>query len=96
MILSPHGVFSTDPEDYIIATKRPESLMSGGAASVYVNVINNSNADVTAHESTDENGARIVEITIDRVVQNGMASGKYDGAFDIMSQRRGGKRVYSP
>jgi hypothetical protein len=41
MILSPHGTFSTDPNDYIIATKNPQSL-GGGSAPVYVTVINNS------------------------------------------------------
>jgi hypothetical protein len=93
MILSPHGVFSTDPEDYIIATKHPESLMSGGAATVNVTVINNANATVSTQERTGADGAKEIQIIVDGLVQQGMASGKYDGAFDAMSSRRSGKRI---
>ena len=93
MILSPHGAFSTDPKDYIIATRHPETLAGGGAAPVNIYVINNANTTVSAQESIGENGARVVEITIDRVVQNGLASGKYNDALDAASSRRAGKRV---
>ena len=95
MILSPRGAFSTDPEDYIIATKRPEDLMNGGAAPVYVTVINNANATVSTQERTVSGGAKEIQIIVDGLVQQGMASGKYDGAFDAMSARRSGKRITS-
>jgi hypothetical protein len=95
MILSPHGAFSTDPKDYIIATKHPESLMGGGAAPVYITVNNNANASVSTQESIDGNGARMVEITIERVVQNGLASGKYNDALDAAASRKNGKRLHA-
>jgi len=92
MILSPHGVFSTDPKDYIIATKHPESLMSGGAAPVYI-TIENHGANVSTEESTSADGARQIKIIVDGIVQQGIASGSFDGAFDAMNQRRNGKRI---
>jgi hypothetical protein len=94
MILSPHGVFSTDPKDYIIATKHPESLMSGDTAPVNITIINNANATVSTQEQTNANGAREIQVIIDGLVQQGMASGKYDDAFNSMTQRRNGKRVH--
>jgi len=92
MILSPSGVFRTDPEDYIIATKHPETLMSGNAAPVYI-TIENHGAKVSAQESTDTDGARQIKIIVDGIIQQGMAGGSYDGAFDAMSARRSGKRI---
>jgi hypothetical protein len=93
MILSPHGAFSTDPKDYIIATKHPESLMNGGSAPVYVTVINNSNASISTQESTTANGAREIQVIVEGVVQNGFANGKFDSALDAAAVRRNGKRV---
>jgi hypothetical protein len=92
MILSPHGAFSTDPDDYIIATKNPQSL-GGGSAPVYVTVINNSTSTITTQESSRADGSREIQVIVDQLVQNGLASGKYDGAMDAMSQRRRGKVV---
>jgi len=91
MILSPHGAFSTNPRDYIIATKNPESLMGG--AVVNIHITNNANATISQQENTGADGAREIEITIDNIVQRGIAGGKYDGALDAASQRRSGKRV---
>jgi hypothetical protein len=95
MILSPHGAFSTDPKDYIIATKHPENLIGGAAPPVHITVINNANATVSTQEQTGTDGAREIQVIIDGLVQQGMASGKYDNAFDEMSQRRNGKRIHS-
>jgi len=92
MILSPHGVFSTNPKDYIIATKHPETLMSGGVAPVYIN-IENTGAKVSAQESTSADGARQIQITVEAVVQQGILNGTFDGAFDSMSLRRSGRRI---
>jgi tape measure domain-containing protein len=92
MILSPHGIFRTDPEDYIIATKNPETLMSGGSAPVYINIENNG-AKVSAQESTTADGTRQIKIIVDSVVQHSILNGDYDGSFDAMSARRNGKRT---
>jgi hypothetical protein len=93
MILSPHGAFSTNPRDYIIATKHPETLMGGGSSPVYINVINNSNATVTTQEKTNADGAKEIKIIVDGLVQHGLASGTYDNALDAASVRRKGRRV---
>ena len=94
MILSPSGAFSTDPEDYIIATKHPENLMGGNAAPVYVTVINNSNASVSAQENASADGAREIQVIVDGLVNHGLVSGKYDAALDIAASRKAGKSVY--
>ena len=94
MILSPHGAFSTDPRDYIIATKNPHELMGGSTVNVHVH--NNTNATVTTQERTGADGSKEIIVLIDGVIQQGLASGKYDGAFDAMNARRGGMRVVQP
>jgi hypothetical protein len=93
MILTPHGNFSTDPNDYIIATKNPSTLGNNVNVPVYVNIVNNSTSTVTAQEQTDPDGARRITVLVDQVVQNGIASGKYDGAFSAKQVRDSGKRV---
>jgi hypothetical protein len=93
MILTPHGNFSTDPNDYIIATKNPSTLGSSVSAPVYINIINNSPSTVTAQEQTDPDGIRRIMVLVDQVVQNGIASGKYDSAFNTKQVRDSGKRV---
>ena len=95
MIISPNGAFSTNPKDYIIATKHPETLMNGGAAPVYVTVINNANASVSKQENTNADGTKEIKIIVDGLVQHGIVSGKYDGAFDAMSQRRSGRLAHA-
>jgi len=95
MILSPHGVFRTDPEDYIIATKHPENLAnSGGSVPVYVTVINNANSTVSTQESTSADGSKEIMITVEGIVQNGLANGKFDSALDAAALRRSGKRTF--
>jgi hypothetical protein len=93
MILTPHGGYSTNPEDFIIATRNPGELMKNGAGSVYVNIINNAAATVTAQEQTGPDGTRQIMVLVDQVVQNGIASGKYDGAFYAKQARDAGRRV---
>jgi hypothetical protein len=96
MILSPHGAFSTNPRDYIIATKHPETLMSGGGGSpVYITVINNANADVKTEEMTGADGSKQIQIIVDSIVQQGFTNGRYDNVLDAASQRRAGKRVHA-
>jgi hypothetical protein len=94
MILSPHGAFSTDPEDYIIATKHPENLTgnSNGGGNVYVNVINNSNAEVSTRENVMADGSKAVEIIINGVKRE-FVNGGFDGVMDTVAARRRGKGV---
>jgi hypothetical protein len=93
MILTPHGNFSTNPDDYIIATKNPSTLGGSSAAPVYINIVNNTTATVTAREQTDPNGTRQIAVLVDQIVQNGIASGRYNGAFNEKQTRDGGKVV---
>jgi hypothetical protein len=96
MIITPGGAFSTDPRDYIIATKHPETLMSGGAAPVYVTVINNNkSASVSSDEKTNADGSREVIVTIEGVVNNAFVNGKFDNALDVVAMRKSGKRIHA-
>jgi hypothetical protein len=95
-IITPRGTVYTHPEDYIIATKRPESLMSGaGAGNVFVNIEIENNAPVTvnAESETMEDGVKKIKIIIDQAVKSGIANGEYDGAFNAMNSRRRGREV---
>jgi hypothetical protein len=93
MIITPQGNFSTNPNDFIIATKHPETLGSNEAAPVYINIINNSTSTVTAQEETDQDGTRKIVVMVDQLVQNGLATGKYDGAIAAGEQRRRGRSL---
>jgi hypothetical protein len=94
-IITPQGVVNTHPEDYIIATKHPETLMGGKAAPVYINIINNSPETVTTQETTNEDGSRQITVFIDQVVQNGLASGRYDRAMGARNWRASGRHLTS-
>jgi len=92
-IITPKGVVHTHPEDYIIATKRPQDLMSGGGANVIVQIFNNSNATVTQTESTAPDGSKLIELTIENIMRKKFADGSMDNAVDAMNQRRNGRRL---
>ena len=64
-------VISTNPDDYIIATKHPEALGTngGGQANVVINVNNNSSSEISTNSYFD--GTRtIVDIVIDGLNRN--------------------------
>jgi hypothetical protein len=93
MILTPHGNFSTSPDDYIIATKDPRSLGSGGTV---VNIsVRNEAGDVAAASVTKTEGISSTDIavTVRKIVSADIAGGKLDGAFDAMRNRRSGRKV---
>jgi hypothetical protein len=94
-IITPRGIVNTNPEDYIIATKHPETLMGGGAAPVNITIINNTPATITQQEGINEDGARQITLLIDQVVQNGLAGGKYDRAMVAMNRRAAGRHQAS-
>lgn len=62
-----------------------------GGGKVTVNIINNAGTEVTQEERTGDNGERILDVVIERKVNAGLATGKYDRtlgqAFGL--QRRG-------
>lgn len=100
MILTPHGNFSTAPDDYIIAMKDPASLAaSGGVGNVVVKfTVNNNAADVVeavAEERDDGNGQKEMMVTISRMVAADYASGRngWDSAYTGREQRLKGRGV---
>jgi len=93
-IITPKGTVYTSPEDYIIATKKPESLMSnGGGGNVFINIQNNAPVKVETETETADDGSKIVKVIIEKTVESGIANGRFDGAFNAMNNRRGGRRL---
>lgn len=95
MILSPHGAFSTDPKDYIIATKNPGELING-SSSVKVTVNNYSDATVSTEERTGADGIKELVFTVKNIVNRGLANGDFDDGLNSVSRRQSGTRVVHP
>lgn len=99
MILTPHGNFSTAPDDYILAMKDPTALMGGGQAGVSIKfTVNNNASDVveaTASERDYGDGQKEMIVTISRMVASDYASGKngWDAAYAGRERRTGGRRI---
>jgi hypothetical protein len=96
MILTPHGNFSTNPNDYIIATKNPHSL--GSAGTVVNVVVHNEAGDVasaSAQQSTNSDGMTEIAVMVRKIVANDIAAGKLDDAFRAKKSRDAGRRVVS-
>ena len=101
-IITPNGnVISTHPDDYLIATKTPETLLSRNMGSVNVsfspsiNVINNTSSqiDVKTSERTGENGNLEIDVIIENLVGSKIANGTFDSAFAKRQQRINGRSV---
>lgn len=89
MILTPQGRFSTDPNDYIIATKNPQSLGTG--FNVVINNTISNRADVTAEQ--DSTGTLVVKIS-QKVAQDVITGENgWDTALSYREARLGGRRV---
>ena len=95
MILTDKGVFSTDPQDTLIAMKRPGDLLGSGSANVYVTINNYTDSEVSTEESLSEDGARELIVTISRQVARDFASGAngWDSAYNSQQSRISGRRV---
>lgn len=98
-IITPSGnVISTAPDDYLIATKTPETLGGAGnvnvqpKVSVVINKNTSSNVDVNVETSTDTDGSVQVVAYIEDIVSNYIASAKSDDAFFARQVRQNGKR----
>lgn len=101
-IITPNGnVISTHPDDYLIATKTPETLLSRNTGSVNVsfspsiNVINNTSSqiDVKTNERIGENGNLEIDVIIENLVGSKIANGTFDSAFAKRQQRINGRSV---
>lgn len=73
MILTPHGNFSTAPDDYIIATKNPNNLGGNGSVNMIINIENQmgSEAKVTASQINESE----MLVVISRQIASDYASG---------------------
>ena len=95
MILTPHGNFSTHPDDYIIATKNPQSL--GGGVVVNVKVENTASDSVNANvmQSRGANGEQELIVMISKKVASDVATGAngWDSALSARNQRLQGRMI---
>ena len=95
-IISPSGdVITTDPRDYLIATKTPEQLGAGGVVVRPVinnKVINNTSANVRQEETANPDGSIDIVTIIEEVAGNYIASSKSDSAFEVRANRQRGRQ----
>lgn len=99
-IITPNGsVVTTHPDDYLIATKTPGSLINAGksdssfAPQITFTVINASGQNVQLGETeseTDDDGNINIKATIIAVTGEAIASGELDEAFSAMQYRQKG------
>jgi hypothetical protein len=94
MILTPHGNFSTSPQDTIIAMKHPETLTSGRGNNVCV-IVNNyaNNTNVEREERISADGTKEILINIKNYIAQNIANGSMDGAFNARDRRNKGIKV---
>lgn len=100
MILTPQGNFSTDPDDYIIATKNPSGLNGGnGTAVIQLQpIINNTMADtanVETRTESGENGMMNLIVKISRKVAQDYADGTngWDSAVNSRAYSQNGRSL---
>ena len=94
-IISPNGdVITTDPRDYLIATKTPEQLTGGVVVRPVINnkVINNTSANVRQEETTNPDGSIDIITIIEDTVGNYIASSRSDSAFEVRASRQRGRQ----
>lgn len=89
MILTPQGRFSTDPDDYIIATKNPSGLNKSGKGDIIIN--NYSNAQVEASE--DDDGNTIILISQRVAMDYASGSNGWDNAVLSRQARTAGRNL---
>ena len=96
-IITPRGdVVNTDPKDYLIATKTPRSLVSGGAPTINFSVIDKSTGIKVTQQSSsynEETNTVEFEAIIESKIQEIIASPKGDDAFSAREARLRGHSV---
>lgn len=88
MILTPQGRFSTDPDDYIIATKNPKGL-NGGKGDIIIN--NYSNAQVEATQ--DDLGNTVILISQKVAMDYAQGNNGWDSAIQARQARVAGRNL---
>lgn len=97
MILTPHGNFSTHPEDTIMAMKHPEQLMSMGGNNIQVLVKNEAGDVATANATTttDIFGNPQILISVSKRLAQDVATGSngWDNALNQRDRRLNGRKI---
>lgn len=97
MILSPQGVFSTHPDDYIMAMKDPASLMSAnGSPNVNFTIVNASGTPLNVESTSqrrNENGDMDIKVVVNGIVQQSMLNGDYDQTFATIQAMQKGANI---
>lgn len=98
LISSNGNIITTDPKDYLIATKHPEELAGGiGSYSpkISFNVVNKSSGQVSSSYkmSKDSDGTINIEAMIEDKIVEMISSSKTDDAFMAREARRNGRSV---
>ena len=88
-------VVQTSPDDYIFATKNPQSMGANYSVSPQINVsvTNNTGAQVTQRETVDANGNSFIEFYIDNKIEEFIATERGDEAFNARNVRLNGRTV---
>jgi hypothetical protein len=93
LIVTPQGSFSTHPDDFIIATRNPESLGTGTTVKMNVKIINNAGVPVSTEHRIGEDGINELLVLVDKQMQSNVASGKWDGSFATRDARNRGRNI---
>lgn len=92
MILTPQGNFSTAPDDYIIATKNPNSLGGGGNVKMFVNIQNkmSESANIQVQQNNNE-----LAIIISKKVADDYVNGRngWGTAYQLKQSKIAGRNV---
>ncbi len=98
-IITPSGdVISTHPEDYLIATKTPRTLLgnAGGTPTINFSVIDKSTGIKVTQQRANynqQNNTLDFEVMVESKIKEVIASGKSDGAFNARDARLRGRNV---
>ena len=96
-VITPRGdIVTTDPKDYLIATKTPRTLVGGGAPTINFSVIDKSTGvKVTQQRSSYDEASNTIEFEaiIESKIQEVIATSKGDEAFAARESRLSGKTV---
>jgi hypothetical protein len=98
-IITPGGdIVTTDPKDYLIATKQPQQLVGGGgnvtvSPVINCNVVNNSSAQVKTEQQQNADGSIDIITVIEEVAGSYIASSRSDEAFASRDFRMQGKQA---
>ena len=97
-VITPQGdVVTTDPKDYLIATKTPQNFVGGGNVTVSpvinCNVVNNTPAQVRTEQTQNDDGSIDIVTIIEEVAGGYIASSRSDDAFNARTYRMNGKQA---